>query len=99
MKGPRTIVRVAAMESGGASLRRAVLVLAAALIMAVMLVAGAAPAFADGLSASAPNCERGQAVAFHAQLYNKSSNDDQGRHAYKFQGCEANQPPGKGGGQ
>ena len=46
------------------SMRRIFLVLAVMAIMAAMVAASAMPAFAQGRSATAPNCEKGARAAF-----------------------------------
>jgi hypothetical protein len=74
----------AVAEQAGGALRRMILALGTAALMAVMMVAMAAPA-----SATAPNCERGQAEAFLAQAFNESTNDNPERHTSKLLGCAA----------
>ena len=75
-------------------MRRILLVLTVALVMAAMLVASAMPAFA------APNCEG--LKAYNGQHRAHSNADDRGdvaqgeKHFNKEVACDANVPPGEG---
>ena len=62
----------------------AVLLAAATMVVATM---SASPALADGRSADAPNCERGQEEAYDAQNLNKSENDNPFKHFVKTAVC------------
>jgi hypothetical protein len=67
-------------------LKKKLAVLLAAAMMVVATMA-ASPAFAQGESESAPNCERGQLTAASAQATNNSENDRPVKHLSKFIGC------------
>jgi hypothetical protein len=67
-------------------LKKKLAVLLAAAMMVVATMA-ASPAFAQGNSESAPNCEQGQGRAFDAQIQNQSSNDKPFKHLGKFALC------------
>ena len=67
-------------------LKKKLAVLLAAAMMVVATMA-AAPAFAEGKSDFAPNCETGQFTASGKQATNNSENDNPGKHFIKGFGC------------
>jgi hypothetical protein len=68
-------------------LKRIILLSMVALVTVAMMVASAMPAFAQGNSGTAPNCETGQLTASLKQLFNPSENDDPDKHTGKLFGC------------
>jgi hypothetical protein len=73
-------------------LRKKLALLLAAVLMTVPMVA-AAPAFADGQSDAAPECEGGQLSASEAQDANNSTNDDPDAHFFMSLACNGGQVP------
>jgi len=63
---------------------RRILVLVLVVVLTMLAIAFASPAFADGRSASAPNCEDGQFSAAYAQSHNASPHDDWLKHQDKI---------------
>ena len=55
-------------------MRRMLLVMSVAALMVAMIVATAMPAFAQGRSATAPNCEKGNDTAFFSPGEENRSN-------------------------